>query len=90
MASYSATMITTGLTGAPMAASGSFRNICIDGRISFSAAVDVARDTFKREAGLTSDHYQGFAIEKTDRFVEYKNPVIVDSDLKAKDIAYLL
>lgn len=92
MKSYSATMIVSGFnTGAPMAGCGSFRNISIDGRLSFENAVEVARETFKREAQANGvNEYQGFAIEKTERFVNYKNPIIIDSNLKAKEIGFLL
>lgn len=88
MKSYSATMIETGLfTGKPTTACGSFGNISIDGRLSFENAVEVARETFKREAG---EKYIGFAIEKTERFVNYMRPVIVDNKAKAEDVAFLL
>lgn len=48
---------------------------------------DQARETFKREAG---EKYMGFAIEKTERFVNYTRPVIVDNNAKAEEIAFLL
>lgn len=47
----------------------------------------MARETFKREAG---EKYMGFAIEKTERFVNYTRPVIVDNNAKAEEIAFLL
>lgn len=87
MASYSATMITKSLSGKPVTGCGSFANICIDGRHSLSTAIDVARETFKKEAG--SD-YMGFAIERTNRFVEYRNPKMVDTELSANQVEYLL
>lgn len=90
MASYSATMIIKGTTGEPMAASGSFRNINIDGRLSFTEAVNVARFDFEKEAKARNIEYMGFAIEKTHRFVNYTNPKIIDSKLTAKEITYLL
>lgn len=48
MASYSASMIVTGITGKPMRGGGSFANINIDGRLSLDAAITVARETFKK------------------------------------------
>lgn len=83
--SYSATMIVNSTTGVPMAASGSFRNISIDGRLSLENAKNVAREAFKKEGG-----YQGFAIERTERFVNYKDPIMVDTTLKGTQVAYLI
>ncbi len=91
MASFSATMFKKSATGDKViAGSGSFANISIDGRLSLEAAIQVARETFKKEANLDMHCYMGFAIEKTSRFVDYKNPVIVDSQLKAKEVLFLL
>lgn len=90
MASYSASMITLGVYGEPITASGSFGNISIDGRLSLDSAIEVARETFKKEAQFKHANYQGFAIEKTSRFVEYRNPVMVDTKLKADQVPYLL
>lgn len=88
MASFSATMFKLSVMGDKViAASGSLANISIDGRLSLAAAIEVARNNLKKEAGAD---YIGFAIEKTSRFVEYKNPVIVDSQSKAKEIMFLL
>lgn len=88
MASFSATMFKLSAMGNKViAGSGSFANISIDGRLSLAAAIEVARENLKREAGA---EYIGFAIEKTSRFVDYKNPVIVDSQLKAKEVMFLL
>lgn len=88
MASYSATMFKKSATGYKViAGSGSFANISIDGRLSMAAAIEVARENLKKEAGKD---YIGFAIEKTSRFVDYKNAVIVDSQLKAKEVLFLL
>ncbi len=86
--SYSATMIGRSAMNRDqmMTTSGSFNNISIDGRLSMDNAIQVARETFKKEQG----EYLGFVIEKTSRFVEYKNPLIVDNDTKAKDILFLL
>lgn len=90
MASYSASMITVDIYGNPITASGSFGNICIDGRLTLDSAIDIARETFKKEQQLKHANYQGFAIEKTTRFVDYKNPVMVDTQLKANQVPYLL
>ncbi len=88
MASYSATMFKKSATGDKViAGSGSFANIDIDGRLSMAAAIEVARDNLKKEAGAD---YMGFAIEKTSRFVDYKNPMIIDSELTAKEVLFLL
>jgi len=88
MASFSATMFKLSAMGDKViAGSGSFANISIDGRLSLAAAIEVARENLKKEAGAA---YIGFAIEKTSRFVDYKNPVIVDSQLKAKEVMFLL
>lgn len=90
MASYSATMIVTGLTGKPVIGVGSFANINIDGRLSLDAAIAVARETFKKECNFNRQDYLGFAIEKTARFVDYKSPKMIDTELKAKDVAFLI
>ena len=90
MASYSATMIVAGTTGKPMRGGGSFANINIDGRLSMDAAITVARETFKKECKFNKQDYLGFAIEKTARFVDYKSPKMVDTTLKAQDVAFLL
>lgn len=90
MSSYSATMIVTGLTGKPMSGGGSFANINIDGRLSLDAAIAVARETFKKECNFNKQDYLGFAIEKTSRFVDYKSPKMIDTELKAKDVAFLI
>lgn len=90
MASYSATMIVKSVTGKPMAGGGSFANINIDGRLGILSAAEVAREIFKKEAEFQHGEYLGFALEKTERFVAYRSPSIFDSDLKAKDILFLL
>lgn len=64
MASYSASMIVTGMTGKPMLGGGSFANINIDGRLSLDAAITVARETFKKECNFNKQDYLGFVIEK--------------------------
>lgn len=89
MASYSASMIVTGITGKPMRGGGSFANINIDGRLSLDAAITVARETFKKECDFNKQDYLGFVIEKTARFVDYKSPKMVDTTLKAQDVAFL-
>lgn len=90
MSSYSATQIIKSTTGNPMAGSGSFLNIRIDGRYSLEVAKAIAKSEFEREAKLKNHEYIGFAIEKTERFVDYKNPLIVDNNNQAKDILFLL
>lgn len=90
MASYSASMITLGVYGEPITAGGSFGNISIDGRLTLDSAIEVARETFKREAQFKHANYQGFAIEKTERFVNYHNPKMVDTNLKPSEVPYLL
>lgn len=90
MSSYSATMIVKGLNGTTVAGSGSFANINIDGRWSRETAITIARALFQKEAGIKKSEYIGFAIEKTLRFVDYKNPIIVDNNTPAKEIAFLL
>ncbi len=89
MASYSASMIVKGITGKPMRGGGSFANINIDGRLSLDAAITVARETFKKECNFNKQDYLGFVIEKTARFVDYKSPKMIDTTLKAQDIAFL-
>ena len=89
MASYSASMIVMGITGKPMRGGGSFANINIDGRLSLDAAITVARETFKKECNFNKQDYLGFVIEKTARFVDYKSPKMIDTTLKAQDIAFL-
>lgn len=86
--SYSATMIGRSAMNRDqmMTTSGSFNNISIDGRLSIDNAIQVARETFKKEKG----EYLGFVIEKTSRFVEYKSPLIIDNNTKAEDILFLL
>lgn len=73
-----------------MSAGGSFANINIDGRLSLDAAIAVARETFKKECNFNKQDYLGFAIEKTARFVNYKSPKMIDTELKAKDVAFLI
>jgi hypothetical protein len=83
-------MIVEGLTGKLMAGSGSFANINIDGRLSFNTASGIARRAFIKEAAIKNSNYIGFAIEKGDRFLDYKNPIMVDSTATAKEISFLL
>lgn len=90
MSSYSATMIKKSTSGKPIAGSGSFANISIDGRLSLDSAIQVSRDTFKKEAEFKESEYLGFAIEKTQKIVDYKNPLVVDNNIKAQDILFLL
>lgn len=90
MSSYSATMITKCTSGNPMAGAGSFANIRVDGRLSTESAIEVARETFQKEASFKGIEYLGFAIEKTYRFVDYKTPLVIDNNIKAQDILFLL
>jgi hypothetical protein len=83
-------MIVMGLTGKPMTACGSFGNISIDGRLGILSAASVAREIFQKEAAYLNSEYMGFAIEKTSRFVEYKSPSIFDSELKPREIDFLV
>lgn len=82
MSSYSASAITV-FNNVASTACGSFRNIQIDGRLSFENAKQVARDILKKEQ---PDCYLGFIIEKTSRAWAYKNPQVVDSDYKISEI----
>lgn len=82
-------MIVKGIAGKPMRGGGSFANINIDGRLSLDAAITVARETFKKECNFNKQDYLGFVIEKTARFVDYKSPKMIDTTLKAQDIAFL-
>lgn len=90
MSSYSATMITKSTSGKPMAGAGTFSNIRVDGRLSTESAIEVARDTFQKEAAFKKSEYMGFAIEKTQRIADYKTPLIVDNNTQAQDVLFLL
>ena len=86
MASFYCSMISTGVvSGEPMLACGSFGNITVDGRLSLSSAVEVARACFTKEAQYLKADYQGFVIEKTVRPWDYRNPKIIDSKCKIGD-----
>ena len=90
MAFYSASMIEKGLfSGKAVRGAGSFANINIDGRLNLDAAIEIARDVFKKECNANGREYLGFTIEKTEKFLDYRTPVMVDTDLKAKDIEFL-
>lgn len=89
MASYSASMIVKGvMTDKLMTACGSFGNISIDGRLSMHSACEVAREHLKKEAAFKKSEYLGFIIEKTNRFVDYRNPKVVDNSAKAAEISF--
>ena len=77
---WSATKIEKNHNGKWIAACGSFNNINIDGRLSESTAMEVA----KKHLG------DCFAIERTSRFVNYKNPRIIGLQAKPQDILFLL
>lgn len=85
---YSATMIEKSAlnSGKLIASCGSFKNITIDGRLSFDNAVEVARHHLSKESGFIGI----FAIEKTNKIAHYKSPVIIGSSVKAKDVLFLL
>jgi len=90
MSSYYATLITKLASGSFSTGCGSFSNISIDGRLSFDNAVSVARETFKKEASFKQSEYFGFAIEKLDRAWSYYQPEMIDTQVKAKDVNYLI
>ena len=90
MSSYSATMIIKDMNGNPTSAGGSFGNINLDGRLSMQSAIDAAKEVFKNECTVSKLDYMGFAIEKTNRFVNYKKPLMIDTNLKANEVGYLL
>jgi hypothetical protein len=88
---YSATMITKScVTGDAMAAGGSFGSLDIDGRLTSENAIEVARKYFTVESKFKKCEYLGFAIEKTDRWLDYKNPTMIDTNLQAKEVQFLL
>lgn len=85
---YSATLIEKSAlnNGKLVAGCGSFKNITIDGRLSFDNAAEVARHHLSKEAGFIGI----FAIEKTSKIAHYKNLRIIGSDIKAADVLFLL
>lgn len=90
MSSYSATMLVKDMSGNLTTATGSFGNICIDGRHTENKAIEVARKEFQSEAEFKNQEYLGFAIEKIEKFVNYKEPRIVDNNVKVSDVSFLL
>lgn len=88
MASYYATaFVTSPVSRHLVAGAGSFKNICIDGRKSPQGAVDIAREVFKKEMG---NDYRGFALQKTMRAWDYTSPVVVDNEIPADSVLFLL
>lgn len=71
MASWYATMLERDSNGIYRESTGSFKNICIDGRLSKINAMDTAEDILSKESG-----YAGFKLEKLNRAWDYKNPII--------------
>jgi glucan biosynthesis protein len=71
MASWYATMLEKDTQGAYTESVGSFKNICIDGRLHKINAIGIAEETLSKERG-----YAGFKLEKLNRAWEYRNPII--------------
>lgn len=71
MASWYATMLEKDSNGLYRESVGSFKNICIDGRLCTINAVDIAEETLSKEPG-----YAGFKLEKLNRAWDYRNPFI--------------
>lgn len=71
MASWYATMLEKDSNGIYRESAGSFKNICIDGRLSKINAMDTAEEILSKEAG-----YAGFKLEKLSKAWNYKNPII--------------
>lgn len=93
MSSYSVTFLQKGLLGGGyIAACGSFGNFQVEGRYSLENAIRIAEDFLVKENALYKEksqgknRYEGFVIEKTRRFLDYKQPLIVGVDAKLKDI----
>lgn len=71
MASWYATMLEKDSNGIYRESTGSFKNICIDGRLSKINAIDTAEEILSKEYG-----YSGFKLEKLSKAWNYKNPII--------------
>lgn len=71
MASWYATMLEKDSNGIYRESTGSFKNICIDGRLCKINAIDTAEEILSKEAG-----YAGFKLEKISKAWDYKNPII--------------
>ncbi len=77
MATYYINVFTRSANGEVMAGCGSFNNFTVDGRLSFDAAVEVARENAKKECEFKNREYLGFAIKKSTR-LDFSNATIVD------------
>lgn len=72
MASWYATMLEKDSNGIYRESTGSFKNICIDGRLSKINAIDTAKEVLSKEYG-----YSGFKLEKLSKAWNYKNPIVI-------------
>ena len=72
MASWYATMLEKDSNGIYRESTGSFKNICIDGRLRKINAMYTAEEILSKESG-----YAGFKLEKLNRAWDYKNPIII-------------
>lgn len=72
MASWYATMLEKDSNGIYRESTGSFKNICIDGRLSKINAIDTAEEILSKEYG-----YSGFKLEKLSKAWDYKNPIVI-------------
>lgn len=71
MASWYATMLEKDPNGVYRESTGSFKNICIDGRLCKISAIDTTEEILSKESG-----YAGFKLEKLNRAWDYRNPII--------------
>ena len=71
MASWYATMLEKDSNGVYRESTGSFKNICIDGRLRKINAIDIAEEILSKESG-----YAWFKLEKLNRAWDYRNPFI--------------
>lgn len=72
MASWYATMLEKDSNGVYRESTGSFKNICIDGRLCKVNAKDTAENILSKEAG-----YAGFKLEKLSKAWDYRNPIVI-------------
>lgn len=68
------------INGNTSIANGAYMNIRIDGNMDIEKAKHIAKDHFITETKLRHKPYTGFIIEKTERFREFKQPLIVDNN----------
>lgn len=71
MASWYATMLEKDSNGLYRESTGSFKNICIDGRLCKINAIDTAEEILSKEPG-----YAGFKLEKLNKAWDYRNPIV--------------